>query len=134
MSRRLVALVLATGLVVEACGGGAAPTETFRAVIASPAAATPGGPAASPGGPVVTAVIADYDFKPATLTVAVGTTVTWTNQGPSAHTVTAVDGSFGSTPTLNPGDTFSRTFTAAGTFAYICAIHSSMKGTITVTP
>ncbi|HEY5436023.1 MAG TPA: plastocyanin/azurin family copper-binding protein [Candidatus Limnocylindrales bacterium] len=75
--------------------------------------------------------IANFAFAPASVTVAVGTTVTWTNTDSAGHTVTADDGSFKSDK-LGTGTTFSQTFTKAGTFAYHCSIHSSMTGTITV--
>jgi plastocyanin len=75
--------------------------------------------------------IANFAFALASMTVAVGTTVTWTNNDSAGHTVTADDGSFKS-DALATGATFSQTFATAGTFAYHCAIHSSMKGTITV--
>jgi plastocyanin len=52
---------------------------------------------------------------------------------PTAHTVTFDDGSADS-GNLAPGSTFDHTFATAGTFAYHCAIHSSMHGTVTVTP
>ncbi len=57
--------------------------------------------------------------------------MSWTNNDSASHTVTADDGSFKS-DTLATGATFSQTFAKAGTFAYHCAIHPSMKGTITV--
>ncbi len=75
--------------------------------------------------------IQGFSFQPADLTVAVGTTVTWTNKDSAPHTVTADDSSFKS-GNLSIDATFSQTFSTAGTFAYHCAIHSSMKGTITV--
>jgi plastocyanin len=75
--------------------------------------------------------ISDFKFTPGTLTIHVGDTVTWTNDGPTDHTATANDGSF-NTGTLKKGRSASHTFTKAGTFAYICAIHPFMKGTIVV--
>ena len=75
--------------------------------------------------------IANFAFAPASVTVAVGTTVTWTNIDSAGHTVTADDGSFKS-GTLGKGGTFSQTFATAGTFTYHCAFHSSMKASITV--
>src|SRR4028118_955137 len=45
-----------------------------------------------PSSPTETSVaveIHDHTFDPAQLKVAAGTTVTWTNRGPGAHTVTA---------------------------------------------
>jgi plastocyanin len=75
--------------------------------------------------------ISDFKFTPGTLTVHVGDTVTWTNDGPTNHTATADDGSF-NTGTLKKGQSASHTFTKAGTFAYICAIHPFMKGKVVV--
>ncbi len=75
--------------------------------------------------------ISDFKFTPGTLTIHVGDTVTWTNNGPTDHTATADDGSF-NTGTLKKGRSASHTFTKAGTFAYICAIHPFMKGRVVV--
>jgi plastocyanin len=81
------------------------------------------------GDPGVT--IADFQFTPGTTTVHVGDTITWTNNGPSAHTATARDGSF-DTGVLQKGASASHTFTHAGTFAFYCKIHPFMHGTIVV--
>ena len=75
--------------------------------------------------------ISDFKFTPASITIHVGDTVTWTNNGPSAHTATANDGSF-NTGVLQKGHSASHTFTTAGTFTYICQIHPFMHGTIVV--
>jgi plastocyanin len=77
------------------------------------------------------ATISDFKFTPATLTVHVGDTVTWSNVGPSSHTATATDGSF-DTGVLKKGQSTSHTFTQAGTFAYVCQIHPFMHGTVVV--
>jgi plastocyanin len=78
--------------------------------------------------------IKNFAFAPAALTVPVGTSVTWTNQDSDAHTVTS-NGSGGplNSKALGHGDTFSHTFTRAGTFAYLCSIHPFMTATVTVT-
>ena len=78
-----------------------------------------------------TVTIADFQFTPATITIHVGDTVTWVNNGPSAHTATANDGSF-NTGVLQKGHSASHTFTTAGTFTYICMIHPFMHGTVVV--
>lgn len=67
------------------------------------------------------------------LTVPVNTQVTWTNNDSVAHTVTADDGSFDS-GTLQAGQSFSHTFSSAGTVAYHCTIHgkASMNGSVQV--
>ena len=81
----------------------------------------------------VSATIQNVAFSPNPLTVAQGTTVTWTNLDGVAHTVTADDGSWGS-GTLGQGATYSQVFTSPGTYTYHCAIHPFMKGTVMVTP
>lgn len=75
--------------------------------------------------------IVGFAFKAATLTVPIGTTVTWTNQDSAPHTVTAREGLFDG-GTLSRNDTFSYTFTEKGTFEHYCKIHPYMTGTIIV--
>ncbi len=97
--------------------------------------ATPGasgGAAGQPSAGSEQVKMASFAFAPLSITVKVGTTVTWTNQDASPHTVTADDGSFDS-GSLAQGATFSQTFTKAGTFPYHCTFHSTMHGTVTVT-
>jgi plastocyanin len=50
----------------------------------------------------------------------------------TTHNITADDGSFTS-GNLAPGATFGETFTVAGSYAYHCSIHPTMKGTVIVT-
>nr|WP_231588358.1 cupredoxin family copper-binding protein [Mycobacterium nebraskense] len=90
--------------------------------------------AAAPAAPVSgnQVNIDGFAFAPATLTVAVGTTVTWTNRDEEPHTVAASDGSFHS-PGMGTGATFTHTFTDTGTFDYVCSIHPMMRGTVVVT-
>jgi plastocyanin len=92
---------------------------------------SPPAPDACPAGAAVEARIRDFEFRPAELTVGVGTTVRWTNEGPSVHTVTADDGSFDS-GALKPGATFEHTFGAAGTLRYHCVPHPTMTATVVV--
>ena len=66
------------------------------------------------------------------LTLPVGTTVTWKFDDSTQHTVNADDNSFASSAMAN-GQTFTHTFTSAGTVSYHCSIHPFMKGTIVVT-
>jgi plastocyanin/uncharacterized cupredoxin-like copper-binding protein len=75
--------------------------------------------------------IEGFAFGPDTLEVTAGTEVTWTNGDPEAHTVTADGGAFDS-GSIDPGGSFSHTFTETGTYDYICSIHPSMMGRITV--
>jgi plastocyanin len=115
----LILFLLTVPLVASSCSGGsggygAAPTTTSKAPVS---------------GNAVT--ISNFSFSPAALSVAVGTTVTSTNKDSVAHTMTSDTGAFDS-GNIAPNATYSYKFNAAGTFAYHCAIHPSMKGMITV--
>jgi plastocyanin len=108
-------------LVLAACGSSASSST-------SSAASTAGGPTAS-------VTIQNFAFTPQTLTVKAGTTVTWTNNDSAPHTVTSADAISTSANTtslfngsVNPGQTFSYTFTKAGTYYYLCTIHRSQAG------
>ena len=80
------------------------------------------------------ATISGYAFSPASITVAKGTKVTWTNKDSVGHTVTEDDSQTGpASSTLNQGQSYSYTFNTAGTFHYHCTIHPYMTGTVTVT-
>lgn len=73
----------------------------------------------------------DNGFVPKSMTVKVGTTITWTNRDTIDHTVSSDQ--FNS-PTIPRDGTYSRRFTTAGSFSYHCSIHPSMTGTINVVP
>jgi plastocyanin len=79
--------------------------------------------------PVV--VIADMAFSPQVLQVKAGTEVEWRNDDGSMHTVTADDGSF-SSPPLEKGGVFKRTFAKPGAYTYTCEMHPYMTGKIVV--
>ena len=108
------------GSCSDATGGAPEPMPAHGAM---PAAPPPAAPAAAAIG------IHDYAYGPATLDIPVGTTVTWTNHDADSHTVT---GSGLKSKSLAAGGTYSFAFMHAGTFAYACALHPQMKGTITV--
>jgi len=93
--------------------------------------ATPVAPAATAEAMAATVDIADFMFTPGELEIEVGTSVTWTNQDQSDHTVTAEDDTFNSR-ILNQGDSFDQRFDDAGSYPYICALHPFMKGSIVV--
>jgi plastocyanin len=118
--------VLAALTTVAACGsdsgGGGAPPATATASASSGSAPAGGGS---------TVEIMNFMFMPGSLTVPVGTTVTWKFDDSTDHTVSADDNSFASSPMAN-GQTFTHTFNTAGTVAYHCSIHPFMKGTIIV--
>lgn len=69
-------------------------------------------------------------FDPPTLALAVGDTITFTNEDGAPHTATANDGAF-DTGRLNKGQSATVTVSAAGAHAYKCLVHPSMKGTVT---
>ena len=85
----------------------------------------------APAAGMATVRIDNFNFAPAALTVAAGTTVTWTNADDSPHTVREKDGKFKSAA-LDTDDTFSQTFTAPGKYEYFCSIHPRMTGEIVV--
>ena len=75
--------------------------------------------------------VMDFAFTPKSVTIARGSSIKWTNQGPSTHTTTSNSGLWDKT--LPPGQSFTRRFTSVGRFPYHCSIHPFMKGVITVT-
>lgn len=83
------------------------------------------------GAPTADVTVYNNYYQPASITVSAGTVVTWTwaSQGVE-HTVTFADGT---TSDQLASGTYSRTFTAAGTYPYHCVIHgTAMSGTVTV--
>jgi amicyanin len=79
-------------------------------------------------------VISNFAYSPPAIKVKVGQTVTWTNNDPVAHTVTA-DNTSSDAPNsklLNKGESYTFTFNKAGTYAYHCTPHPYMKGTVVV--
>ena len=85
--------------------------------------------AAAPGAATVN--IDNFTFSPAPITVAAGTTVTWTNNDDIPHTVRAVDGSFHS-KAMDTADRYSFTFAKPGVYSYFCSIHPKMVGKVVV--
>jgi plastocyanin len=75
--------------------------------------------------------IDNFNFAPNAITVAVGTTVVWTNNDDVPHNVTNPDKAFKS-PTLDTGEKWEYTFQKAGTFNYYCTIHPKMTGKVVV--
>jgi plastocyanin len=73
-----------------------------------------------------------FVYDAAEITVSVGTTVTWTNNDPVAHTVTDVNQAWDS-GLFDQGYTYSKTFDEAGVYDYYCIPHPMMIGRIVVT-
>lgn len=103
----------------------AAVAVALAALLARPAAPAEGTPAA------VEVEIAGHRYEPRVITVARGTTVRWVNQDDDLHTVTSDGGAFASRG-IDTHEAFSFTFSAAGTYAYHCALHPTMTGEVVV--
>jgi plastocyanin len=73
----------------------------------------------------------NFTFTPATVTVKVGSTITWTNRDDIPHIVVSTDQKFKS-PVLDTGEQFSHRFDTPGTYKYFCSIHPKMTGQIVV--
>jgi len=116
-----VIIYLAEGLAGDAAGA------------ADDAEATPDAAAgADASADEVMVDIADFAFDPETVEVAVGGTITWTNQDSAQHTATGRDRDLLQSGTLQQGDSYSETFDTAGTYEYFCEFHATMNGTIVV--
>ena len=75
--------------------------------------------------------IDNFTFSPKELSVAVGTTVKWVNHDDIPHTVVEKKTTFRS-KALDTDDSYSYTFTSAGTFDYFCGLHPHMVGQVIV--
>jgi len=75
--------------------------------------------------------IEKWGYAPASRKVAIGTWVTWSNNGYDAHSVTATDEAFDS-GLLNPSEGFSWYFDQDGTYAYVCTLRTWMTDKIVV--
>lgn len=76
--------------------------------------------------------IHDFGFSPKTVRAALATSVAWHNTGSYTHTATSDVTGFFNAGHIAPGNTSNAAFRAAGSFAYHCAIHASMHGTVKV--
>jgi plastocyanin len=75
--------------------------------------------------------IENFEFKPPTITISKGGTITWTNKDTALHTATADGGDF-DTSDIAQNESVALTFEESGTFSYICTYHPNMKGTVIV--
>ena len=118
---------------VQLPSGPAANAAFLSGLLSSTSLAPPAASAVTPSSAMQVS-IQNYAFSPATLTVAVGTTVTWTNKDTAPHTVTVSSGpAMFASPTLQTGDTYTFTFTKPGMYSYYCAVHPSMTASVVVT-
>lgn len=110
-------------IALAALGLGAAGLRAGAAHDAVGAAHAPGGTA--------DVKVDNFTFGPATLTVPVGTKVTWTNRDDIPHTVVSTDRVFKS-KVLDTDETFSFTFSKPGRYEYFCSVHPRMTGRVVV--
>jgi len=130
MVRRSILAVIVLGALVTACGGEAGTSTTGPG--ATTVATTTSAPITTTTGASAAVDVSGFAFHPADMTVAVGTTVTWTNGDSVTHTATSDTGVWSAS--LPAGGSADFTFDTPGVYTYHCAIHSSMTATITVTP
>jgi len=95
--------------------------------------------AAADASPVATSTVdlpPSYRFAPASISVAAGTSVTWTNYDHFTHSVQFLNGGLPTEPlVMDPGQGATFAFTAPGTYRYQCHLHpQNMTGSVTVTP
>jgi plastocyanin len=117
--------------VAERATSSHASTAGTPAVVATPSPQA--SPAASPmASPAVAnrVTISNFAFTPATIEIAAGTEVTWTNQDDIPHTATSNDGKTFTSPLLDTDDEFHQRFTKPGTYPYHCALHPFMTAKV----
>ena len=120
-----VAALLAGSVAPASADGGMAMDMSGMKMGATTVAAAPSEPNA--------VNIDNFAFGPATITVAAGTKVTWTNRDDEPHTVTSADDpKLFRSAALDTNDSFSFTFDKPGTYRYFCSIHPQMTAMVVV--
>ena len=122
--RRLAVL----GLLALASGCGGDETSAGSGT----AGGSAGEPPAASAGDTVQVAMKDILFVPEKVTARVGQTVRWTNEDSVPHDVKAKSGADFESEALEKGDTYEAKVTKTGTIDYVCTIHPSQRGTITV--
>ena len=125
-----LAVVSAVLMVAIACGGSSPTSPASPSPMPSPTP-TPGAPSAAVAIPVGAESLGNRAYTPDEVTVAVGTTVIWTNTDSISHTSTS-DATGWNSGIVAPGGQFSFAFQTPGTFQYHCTIHPGMVGTVVV--
>jgi plastocyanin len=131
--RTILVVVAVVALLGAGCAGGEGDGGEGDEAIAPAAASSTSGRGSAQGDADTDDVrIAGFAFAPKTVTAKVGQKVKWEHQDAGVtHKITALDGTFRSGD-LQEGDEFSHVFRAAGSFAYRCAIHPDMRGTVRI--
>ena len=127
MNKLLFSFLLASASLVAACGSDETPSSSS------------GGSTADAAVPPNNVIVKSNQFVPASLTVKVGDTVTWTWGGGNHDVVSGKnctsDAAYSSALLATIGSTFTHTYDKAGSFEYFCTPHcatQAMKGTIVV--
>lgn len=119
----VIVALFALAAVAAACGNSSSSAPT-----------TPATSPSGTGGTAASVSIQNFAFTPKTLTISLGTTVTWTNNDSTPHDVMSTKSLSLNSPTtsvfasstLSQGQTFSFTFSAKGVYFYECSIHKSL--------
>lgn len=129
MSARIASGFALAALLVAGCGSG----DSESAETTTAGSSSAGAPTTEKKNAAVTVTVSDMEFSPAEITVNAGDTVTWKFSDRFPHNVQGMgDKAMGiNSPIMNTGE-WSYTFTAPGTFRYICSLHPQMRGTVTV--
>ena len=131
IARGIAALV--TALALAACSGGGTPTQAPAGGTQAPAATTAASAPCtdSTGATTVAVGVANFEWQQP-INAKVGDVITWTNGDTAPHKVALDDGSCAMSANIPGGGSKSLVFSVAGTFPFHCAVHQSMKGTITI--
>lgn len=115
---------------VQVVDNGSQQTGTEGSSTGADSSGTSGGTSGTPQ--TYSIDIANFAFSPSEIRIKAGDTIVWTNKDSARHTVTSDSGSELGSALLSDGESYSHTFSAAGTFSYHCAPHPYMKGKIIV--
>ncbi|MCC7417646.1 MAG: hypothetical protein IT176_10935 [Acidobacteria bacterium] len=124
-----VRMILIAGLLVVTWGcGSRASAPAGPSPAPAPAPGGSGSPVSIPSG---ASFLTRAAYAPNPVVIAPGGRVTWTNNDTTSHTSTSDTGTWNSGG-IAPGQSFSRAFPSAGSFAYHCAFHPGMIGVVIV--
>jgi plastocyanin len=132
----LAGLALITVTLLGACGSDDRASDPTTTTTAGTAAGASGDAVdcMESDGETVTVDIGDFEFIPDPVAVSACDQIVWTNTHDQAHTSTGSGDVSWSTGNIAPGaDADPIVFDTPGEFAYMCALHPFMKGTVAVT-
>ena len=126
--------ILSVGLVIvtaASCGGGGSNSSGYSSPTSNPSSPAPAADDPTPLSPTQVNANPSLDYNPPSLSVAAGTTVTF-SFGSIGHSVSFVtDGSPNSIPVTTNAQV-GVTFPNVGSFAYHCLVHPYMQGVVNV--